>query len=140
MNWNRQKILRARFILATCVLPLAAGCSLITSTNDAIVDSFHATTNSSSSTSHSFGGDQSKRNGQAVAFVQSQLPYIREDAARGSGEDLNTLAYLLGEKDPQAFAQWMQGHYRVLFTHLKQPRDLLTRIHAYRHAERTKRS
>ena len=137
MSGNRQTMLRTRFILAASVLPLAAGCSLITSTNDAIVNSFHATTNSSSSTSHSFGGDQSKRNGQAVAFVQSQLPYIRADAARGSGEDLNTLAYLLGEKNQQAFAQWMQSHYQVLFTNLKQPRDLLTRIHTYRHTEQT---
>lgn len=131
---SRHYALRAKLLLIASVLPLAAGCSLITSTNDAIVDSFHATTNSSSSTSHSFG-DQSKSNTRAVAFVQSQLPSIREDAARGQGEDLDTLAYLLGENDPQAFAKWMQGHYQVLFTDLKQPKDLLTRINTYRYGK-----
>jgi|SRR5690625_3809843 len=111
----------------TAAAALLAGCSAITSTTNGVKNGFISTSHTTSSTSGA-GGGSAMNNQQAVAFVKSQLPAIREDAARGAGENAEALAYLLHRKHPATFAQWMQGHYQQLFTDLDQPADLLARI------------
>src|SRR5699024_8304948 len=106
---------------------LLAGCSAITTTTNGVKNGFMSTSQTSRSSSDSDGGTAST-NQQAVAFVRSQLHAIREAAARGAGENAETLAYLLHKKHPATFAQWMQGHYQQLFTDLNQPQQLLARI------------
>lgn len=82
----------------------------------------------SSSTSGTSEGDKS-------AFVEARFAAIRYDAARGYGENLDTLATLLGEPDRVEFARWMKAHYGDLFVGLDAPSQLLVRIEARRRRE-----
>lgn len=63
-------------------------------------------------------------------FVDVRLASIQQDAAQGEGENLEALADLMGKKDKQAFSHWMQANYDTLFTDLKQPAELISRIEA----------
>ncbi|MDN5869595.1 MAG: DUF3015 domain-containing protein [Nitrococcus sp.] len=117
--------------IALATAGLLSGCSLITSTTDAIAESVHATTDATSSTSHSFDSDEA--HARTVQFVKSDIDAIRADAARGHGEEISTLAYLLDEPDAAEFGRWMQRHYVELFVGLKTPEQLLTRIDHIRH-------
>lgn len=108
-----------------------SGCSLVTTTTDAVADGFRATTNTTSSTSHSF--QTADAHSRAVQFVKSDIDAIRADAARGQGEEISTLAYLLHEPNTAAFGRWMQTHYVELFTGLEKPEQLLVRIDRYRY-------
>ena len=67
-----------------------------------------------------------------TAFVNDRFKAIRADAARGEGENVDALAAMLGEPDRKEFARWMQTNYAPLFTDLKKPDDLLTRIQSRR--------
>jgi len=122
-------------IIALAAAGLMSGCSLVTSTTDAVADSFHATTDTTSSTSHSL--DTADAHSRAVQFVKSDIDAIRADAARGHGEEISTLAYLLHEPNATAFGRWMQTHYVELFVGLEKPEQLLVRIDRYRHEMRT---
>lgn len=66
------------------------------------------------------------------AFVESRFAAIRYDAARGYGENLDTLATLLGEPDRAEFARWMKAHYSDLFVGLDAPSELLVRLETQR--------
>ena len=63
-------------------------------------------------------------------FVDVRLASIQQDAAQGEGENLEALADLMGKKDKQAFSDWMQANYDTLFTDLKNPVELISRIEA----------
>lgn len=63
-------------------------------------------------------------------FVDVRLASIQQDAAQGKGENLEALADLMGKKDKQAFSHWMQANYGTLFTDLKKPAELISRIEA----------
>jgi len=63
-------------------------------------------------------------------FVDVRLASIQQDAAKGEGENLEALADLMGKKDKQAFSNWMQSNYDVLFSDLKKPAELISRIEA----------
>ena len=121
--------------IALAAAGLMSGCSLVTSTTDAVADGFHATTDTTSSTSHSL--DTADAHSHAVRFVKSDIDAIRADAARGHGEEISTLAYLLHEPNAAAFGRWMQAHYVELFVGLEKPEQLLARIDRYRHEMRT---
>lgn len=110
---------------------MMSGCALITAATDATVDGFHATTNATSSSSHSFN---TEARSQAVQFVRSDIDAIRTDAARGHGEEIDALTDLLHEPNADEFGRWMQVHYAQLFDGLDQPEQLLTRIDKYRHS------
>jgi len=66
------------------------------------------------------------------AFVNDRFKAIRAEAARGQGENVETLAAMLGEPDRKEFARWMQTNYTPLFTDLKTPDELLARIESRR--------
>jgi len=61
-------------------------------------------------------------------FVDVRLASIQKEAAQGEGENLNALAELMGKNDKQAFSSWMNTNYDELFTNLKQPSQLISRI------------
>jgi len=63
-------------------------------------------------------------------FVDVRLASIQQDAAQGEGENLDALADLMGKTDKQAFSHWMQVNYDVLFSDLKKPAELISRIEA----------
>ncbi|MES1941678.1 hypothetical protein T5B8_15640 [Salinisphaera sp. T5B8] len=100
-----------------------AGCSQITITSDTIVDGTariaDATTNAVQATSNvttDTANDVDARTHAARReFVGSQMAMIKREAARGQGENLETLAYMMQADDAQAFEQQVQANYQTLF-------------------------
>lgn len=64
---------------------------------------------------------------QAQDFADTQAVALRREAATGEGENLDSLAALLGEQDPAAFGQWMQAHYAELYGDKMQAQPNLAR-------------
>jgi len=113
--------------------PLAVGCSAVTSTTNTVAKGMEAATGaiteaSQSTTDASVTEPGTPEYARAEAFVASQMPYLRREAAAGGGENLRALAELIGARDPEAFGQWAQAHYETLFTDLREPGQLLVRI------------
>ncbi len=61
-------------------------------------------------------------------FIDVRFASIQKEAAQGEGENLNALAELMGKDDKVAFSYWMNANYDELFTNLKQPSQLISRI------------
>jgi len=61
-------------------------------------------------------------------FIDVRFASIQKEAAQGEGENLNALAELMGKDDKVAFSYWMNANYDDLFTNLKQPSQLISRI------------
>lgn len=126
-----------RFLLTAFAIPVLAGCSLLTSTTDAVTNTVsagvNATTKSTESTTNaSVTEPGSPAYARAEAYVASQFPLIRRDAAAGGGENTAALGALLGETDAEAFGHWMRANYVELFAGLDRREDLLARIVARR--------
>ncbi len=123
-------------VLLALMAPLFAvsACSTTTEAVSLPFDFASTTGDAASSTS---SGDDSSSYAQInqQRFVASQLDWIARDAARGEGESLAALAQLLNEPDPQAFAQWTQQNYALLFEDLHSPQQLLSRIARHRSAQ-----
>lgn len=131
-----------RFTLMAYLLMLApalGGCTALTSTTNgvanvassitgAVTNTTDATSEATTNVTRPGGADYAR----ATQYVESNLAYIRRDAATGGGERVDVLATLLGEDDHEAFGRWMQAHYEVLFEELEQPADLIARIEARR--------
>jgi hypothetical protein len=115
----------ARVVLAASVPLVLTACSAFSTTTDGIAAGFGSTTDGSRSTTPD---SKSARGERPEAFVRHRFEAIRFEAARGEGENIDTLAVLLGERDRAGFGQWMKRNYATLFADLRQPVDLLTRI------------
>mgnify|MGYP005845455693 CR=1 FL=1 len=115
----------ARMILAASVPLVLSACSALSTTTDGIAAGFGSTTDATGSTTPD---GKSAAGARPEAFVRHRFEAIRFEAARGEGENIETLAMLLGERDRAGFGQWMKRHYATLFADLRQPVDLLTRI------------
>jgi len=63
-------------------------------------------------------------------FVNTRIASLQKEAAAGEGENIEALAQLLGKQDKKAFSSWLQVNYDELFNHLKEPSELISRIHA----------
>lgn len=63
-------------------------------------------------------------------FVNTRIASLQKEAAIGEGENLDAFAQLLGQDDKKAFSSWLQVNYDELFTNLKQPSELISRIQA----------
>ena len=61
-------------------------------------------------------------------FIDVRFASIQKEAAQGQGENLNALAELMGKDDKVAFSYWMNANYDELFTNLKRPSQLISRI------------
>ena len=107
------------FVLGTAAL--LGGCS--TTPTGTTSDTIGSTTNGVSKVVSSTSPDSMKS-----AFVNDRFEAIRFESAKGEGENVESLATLLGEQDRKGFAVWMKTNYQPLFTELKKPDDLLLRI------------
>lgn len=114
-----------RSLVAVFISTLLVGCSFIATTTNGITNSVESVSNATSSTTD-------KISGKDAAFVETRFAAIRFDAARGYGENLDSLAVLLGEKDRPEFAHWMKQNYAMLFSDLSAPKELLARIESHR--------
>ena len=128
-------------VLRLGVLVLAggalAGCSQITITSDTIVDGSariaDATTNAvegtSAVTTDTANDVDARTHAARREFVGSQMAMLQREAARGQGEHLETLAYLMHADDTDAFQSEMQANYQSLFSGEADAEQWLTRLY-----------
>lgn len=112
-------------ILAAAMIPLA-GCSGLMVTTNSIAEATHQSSRMSSDSTRS--DDAALDAHSATRFVDTDIDAIRTEAARGYGDEVQTLAVLMHEPHPARFGRWMQRHYQALFVGLARPTDLLRRI------------
>ena len=109
-------------------MALALGaCSSIATTTDTTSAAIKTVSDTTSSTT-----DVVTPEGSKSAFVHERFDALRVEAARGDGENLDSLAVLLGETDRAAFSRWMKANYVLLFSDIQKPEELLARIERYR--------
>lgn len=116
---------------------LAAGCSQVAvtsntllngtariadATTDAVRETSQATTDS---TRNSFAQTHRARE----KFVRSQYAMLKSEAARGSGEDLDALAYMMQARDKSAFESRVQANYPQLFAGKPSADAFLSRLY-----------
>ena len=99
-------------ITSTAILLSLAGCTAITDF-----------TSSTSSTVDAVTPDITVNE-----FVNKRFIAIRKEAATGGGENLNALAQLLGKSDNLEFAKYMKMNFDKIFTGVKSPEDIITKI------------
>lgn len=125
--------MRLKLFLPLLAVPALAACSAVTSTTNTaartLESGLNATTNGTEATSQT---GESDTYADARRFVDSQFAMLQREAAAGGGEHTAALARLMGEQDTEAFGNWMQSHYAVLFADLDNHADLVTRIEARR--------
>lgn len=100
-----------------------AGCESVTVLSNQLVQSMarvaDATTNATAATSNATtdtAQDIDAQNYQArLEFVDSQMAMLRREAARGDGDNLEALAYLMRIEDVSAFEDRVQDNYQALF-------------------------
>jgi Protein of unknown function (DUF3015) len=120
----RQRVKNVRSALLTSLLGLLLGaCSVINTVGEGLSSTADGITNVTRSTTS---------DDKSASFIENRFAAIRAEAARGEGENLDSLAKLLGETDRADFARFMKERYTDLFTDLERPRDLLSRIDRYR--------
>jgi len=64
-------------------------------------------------------------------FVSKRFVAIRNEAAKGSGENLNALAELMGKRDSHAFAKNIKTNFDDIFGNLQSPTDIIAKIEAH---------
>lgn len=112
-----------RFAALALVGATTAGCSQITVTSDTLVngtqrianattDAVRGTSNATTRQSNSYAQNHEARR----RFVKSQYAMLKSEAARGQGEDLDALAYMMQASNKKAFNAEVQSNYAVLFS------------------------
>src|SRR5699024_5426505 len=113
-----------------------AGCESITVTSNTLLRGTarlaDATTNAAAGTSNATSDtaqDIDARNYQArLDFVGSQMAMLRREAARGQGDNLEALAYLMRIDDVSAFEARVQANYQALFVGDPSAAEFLARL------------
>jgi len=114
-----------------------AGCSQITITSDTIVNGTaqiaDATTNAvqgtSDITTDTTNDIDARTHAARREFVDSQYAMLKREAAQGSGENLDALAYMMHVNDTQAFDEQVQKNYENLFGADTDSEQWLTRLY-----------
>lgn len=114
-----------------------SGCSQITVTSDTLVNGTariaDATTNAvqetSQATTNATNNAFAQNHDARRKFVASQYAMLKSEAARGQGEDLDALAYMMRASDDKAFADTVQAHYATLFSGKPSADAFLTRLY-----------
>lgn len=114
-----------------------AGCSQITVTSDTLLNGTqriaNATTNAvketSQATTDATNDNYAQTHKARRKFVDSQYAMLKSEAARGSGEDLDALAYMMQAKNKQAFESKVQTNYSKLFTGKPNADAFLSRLY-----------
>ena len=78
--------------------------------------SWNQTFGISSGTSNCVDDEPQARRREAKAFIHMNEQNLANDAARGEGEYLNTVADILGATNREAFARSVQAHHSEIFT------------------------
>lgn len=122
--------MRFSALFAIFAAGLLGGCSLITTTTDTTAQIAEGITNATAASSDASTGSDAveARIQRATRFVKSQRPYLQRDAAAGGGENLDALARLLGESNPDEFSLWMQRNYAAVFRVERNPEELVRYI------------
>lgn len=114
-----------------------AGCSQITITSDTLVAGTariaDATTNAvqgtSNVTTNTADDVDARTHAARREFVGSQMAMLKREAARGEGENLDALAYMMHADDTQAFEAQVQANYQSLFASDAGAEQWLTRLY-----------
>lgn len=114
-----------------------AGCESITVTSNTLVRGTaqiaDATTNAVAGTSNATtntANDIDAQSHQArLKFVGSQMAMLRREAARGEGDNLEALAYLMRAEDVSVFENRVQANYQVLFANDPGAGEWLARLY-----------
>ena len=64
-------------------------------------------------------------------FVSKRFVDIRNEAAKGSGENLNAIAELMGKKDSHTFAKNIKTNFDEIFGNVESPTDIIAKIEEY---------
>lgn len=124
--------LAAIFALALAAAGLA-GCTALMSTTDVAAKAVGSISEGlEASTNVSITEPEGVHYVRARAYVASQMPMIRREAANGGGENIRALATLMGVANARAFGRWLQDHYALLFIDLAKPQMLVARIKRFR--------
>lgn len=115
-----------------------AGCESITVTSNTLVRGTariaDATTNAVEGTSAvttDTADDVDAQTHQArLDFVDSQMQLLRREAARGDGENLEALAYMMRADNVRAFENTVQVNYQTLFHGTSTADEFLARLYA----------
>lgn len=113
------------------------GCSQITVTSNTLVNGTariaDATTNAvretSQATTDATHDNYAQSQEARKKFVHSQYAMLKSQAARGSGEDLDALAYMMQAKNKRAFESKVQAHYSELFSGKPSADAFLSRLY-----------
>ncbi|WP_348765121.1 DUF3015 family protein [uncultured Salinisphaera sp.] len=100
--------------LALCGVA-AIGLGLATSSSARDRDDLITTASTAGTTAYIVGKNIDDDFAQAQDFADTQSVALRREAATGEGENLDALAALLHEENPDAFGQWMQSNYSTLY-------------------------
>ena len=100
--------------LALCGVA-AVGLGLATSSSARDRDDLITTASTAGTTAYIVGKNIDDDFAQAQDFADTQSVALRREAATGEGENLDALAALLHEENPDAFGQWMQSNYSTLY-------------------------
>lgn len=112
-------------LVACASLVALSGCAAFTSTTDTAADAAQTITHGisasiRSTTDVSSGDTSDSTDAETHAYMQSQMPQIRREAAAGGGEHIDALARLMDDQPSNTqsndLGPWMQSHYDQLFT------------------------
>lgn len=122
--------LSSLFIITTA---LSACGTISTETTEIPFDIASTSGDIASTASGSTGGDDSSSLA-ARAYLESDLAWIKRDAANGQGEHLQALAILVGAADDPNFGSWMKQHYAQIFSGNSTADDVYAKIMSLRSA------
>lgn len=127
---NRHPLSKSRIALATLAL---ATLSVATTACAADRNDLITTASTAGTTAYIVGKNVDEDDfAQAQDFADTRAVALRREAAAGGGENLDSLATLLGEQDTAAFGAWMQTHYAELYAPGHDDENLANRIVAMR--------
>jgi len=113
-----------------------AGCSQITVTSDTLVagtsriadattNAVQGTSNATTNSTNNYAQTHDARR----KFVNSQYAMLKSEAARGQGEDLDALAYMMQADNTQRFNANVQANYASLFSGEQSADAFLSRLY-----------
>lgn len=125
------------FGAVACLGFAVAGCSQITVTSNTLINGTariaDATTNAvketSQATTDATHNNSAQTHRARRKFVHSQYAMLKSEAARGSGEDLDALAYMMQIKNKQTFESKVQANYGELFSGKPNADAFLSRLY-----------
>ena len=111
-DMNTRTAMTTRRLALFSAVALGLGFSSLASADR---DDLITTASTAGTTAYIVGKNIDDDFAQAQDFADTQSVALRREAATGEGENLDALAALLHEDNPDAFGQWMQSNYSTLY-------------------------